>query len=289
MRLFVFGIGYSARSCIELLKKRCDWIGGTTRSIEKATELKKNGIKAFIFDGNARTSEIRNAIKESTHLLVSIAPSKSGDCVIQNFSNEITNSAIEWIGYLSTVGVYGNHNGDWVDENTECRPVSNRSIWRVEAESEWNKLANQNNLPISILRLAGIYGPGRNAFVNLTNGTAKRIVKPGQVFNRIHVEDIAGAVTYSIDQTFNGILNVSDGNPCPPQEVVTFAAKLLGVDPPAVEPFENAKISTMARSFYSENKRVSNQKLRTLLNYKLKFPNYQVALKHLIKSNWHQQ
>ena len=286
MRLFVFGIGFTARSCIELLKKRCDWIGGTTRSYEKARELEKKGINAFIFDGNSKTSEICSAIKNSTHLLVSIAPSESGDCVIQNYSNEIIDSAIEWIGYLSTVGVYGNHNGEWVDEKTECRPVSSRSIWRANAESKWNELAIQSNLPISILRLAGIYGPGRNAFLNLSNGTAKRIVKPGQVFNRIHVEDIAGAVTHSIDQTFNGILNVSDGNPCPPQEVVTFAAKLLGVNPPKVELFASAKISAMARSFYSENKRVSNQKLRTLLNYKLKFPNYQVALKHLIKGNW---
>ena len=287
MKLFVFGLGYSARACIELLKEQYDWVGGTTRSGEKAAEFEKLGISTFIFDGKTKSIEITNAIKNSTHLIVSIAPSESGDCVLQNFSDEIFRSSIKWIGYLSTVGVYGNHNGDWVDENTECFPTSNRSIWRLSVESEWKNLAKQKSLPLSILRLAGIYGPGRNAFVNLTKGTAKRIIKPNQVFNRIHVDDIAGAVAYSIDQTVDGILNVADGNPCPPQDVVTFAAKLLGVNPPEEIPFESANISTMARSFYSENKRISNQKLRSLLGYKLKFPNYEVALKHLITNGWH--
>ena len=281
MKLFVFGIGYSARACIELLKKQCDWIAGTTRSAEKVAILKKDGISAYIYDGDTKTSEISNTLRNSTHLLISIAPNQSGDCVIPNFSNDIINSSIKWIGYFSTVGVYGNHNGEWVNENSECYPTSNRSKWRILAESKWKDLSTKTNIPLGIMRLAGIYGPGRNAFVNLSRGTAKRVIKPGQVFNRIYVEDIAGTVVKSVDQSFNGVLNVADGNPCPPQDVVTFAAKLLGINPPKEEPFEIANLSPMARSFYSENKRVSNEKLRTLLGYNFKFPNYQVALEHL--------
>ena len=286
MKLFVFGIGYSARASIELLKTRCDWIAGTTRSTEKATILKNDGIRAYIYEGEMKTSEISNAIQNSTHLLISIAPNQYGDCVIQNFNDDIINSSIKWIGYFSTVGVYGNHNGEWVDENSDCNPTSDRSKWRILAESKWKDVSAKTNIPLSILRLAGIYGPGRNAFVNLSKGTAKRIIKPDQVFNRIYVDDIAGTVAKSVDQSFNGILNVADGNPCPPQDVVTFAAKLLGINPPTEEPFETANLSPMARSFYSENKRVSNEKLRTLLGYKFKFPNYQVALEHLHECNW---
>ena len=288
MRLFVFGVGYSATACVKLLQEKCDLISGTTRTTEKAAYLKNSEIDSYIFDGETKNPDICCALKNSTHLIISIAPSEHGDCVLQNYRNEIIDSSIEWIGYLSTVGVYGNHNGDWVDENSECRPTSNRSIYRIKTESDWSNLARQKNIPISILRLAGIYGPGRNTFINLTRGTAKRIIKPGQVFNRIYVDDIAGAVATSIEQTYNGTLNVSDGNPCPPQDVVTFAAALLGVDPPDEVPFESANISPMARSFYSENKRVSNQKLNTSLGYNLKFPNYRIALKHLIESDWQQ-
>ena len=285
MRLFIFGIGYSARACIELLKKQCDWIAGTTRSAEKVAILKKDEINAYIYDGETKTSEISSTLRNSTHLLISIAPNQNGDCVIPNFSNDIINSSIKWIGYFSTVGVYGNHFGEWVNENSECYPTSNRSKWRILAESKWKDLSVRTNIPLGIMRLAGIYGPNRNAFVNLLKGTAKHIIKPDQVFNRIYVDDIAGTVAKSVDLSFNGILNVADGKPSPPQDVVKFAAELLGINPPKEELFDTANLSPMARSFYSENKRVSNEKLCTLLGYKLKFPNYRIALEHLYECN----
>jgi nucleoside-diphosphate-sugar epimerase len=181
-----------------------------------------------------------------------------------------------WVGYLSTVGVYGDHGGAWVDEKSECRPVSRRSVLRVSAERDWLSFGQEAGLPVAILRLSGIYGPGRNAFVNLANGTARRLVKSGQVFNRIHVADVAGALEHLAQEPTGGIFNVTDDAPAPPQDVVAYAAQLMGIAPPPEIPFATAQLSPMARSFYGENKRVSNALIKET-GYRFAFPDYRSA------------
>ena len=185
--------------------------------------------------------------------------------------------ALRWVGYLSTVGVYGNHDGARVDEESECRPVSRRAVARVETEQGWLAAGREASVPVAILRLAGIYGPGRNALVNLERGTARRIVKPGQLFNRIHVADIAGALDYLARRETGGVFNVCDDEPGPPQDVVAFAASLSGVEPPPEIPFGEAEMTPMARSFWNDNKRVSNRRLKDA-GYVFRFPDHRVGL-----------
>lgn len=282
MKLFVFGVGFSSKAFIEEVRTQFDWIGGTTRSAEKAETLRAMGIEPFLFDGTAKGDGIAEALRTATHVLVSIAPSETGDPVLLQHGDDLKTSKPNWIGYLSTVGVYGNHDGAWVDEDTECRPVSRRSVQRMAAETDWLEFSASTQVPVQIFRLSGIYGPGRNAFENFRKGKARRLVKPGQVFNRIHVADIAGAVSAAMSSPTTRIFNVTDDEPAPPQDVVTFAADLLGVEAPPEIPFETADLTPMARSFYGENKRVSNRRVKDELGYTFRFPNYRVALQDLL-------
>ena len=284
MRLFVFGVGFSSRAFIEEVRGRFDWIGGTTRSAEKAKSLQEAGVDPFLFDGERKGEGIAEALANATHVLVSIAPNEAGDPVLNQHAPDLAAGKPEWIGYLSTVGVYGDHGGDWVDEDTVCRPVSRRSVQRVAAEEAWLDFAGKNDLPVQIFRLSGIYGPGRNAFENFRKGTARRLVKPGQVFNRIHVADIAWALSAAMEKPATRIFNVTDDEPCPPQDVVAYAAGLLGVEAPPEIPFEAAELSPMARSFYGENKRVSNRRVKDEFGYSFRYPNYRVALKALLET-----
>jgi len=284
MRLFVFGVGFSSRAFIEEVRNRFDWIGGTTRSQEKAKALKEMGVEPFIFDGERKGDGIAQALASATHVLVSIAPNEAGDPILNLHAADLAAGRPVWIGYLSTVGVYGDHDGAWVDEDTVCRPVSKRSVQRVAAEEAWLDFAGKNDLPVQIFRLSGIYGPGRNAFENFKKGTARRLVKPGQVFNRIHVADIAGTLSAAMDKPATRIFNVTDDEPCPPQDVVAYAADLLGVEAPPEIPFETAELSPMARSFYGENKRVSNRRVKDELGYSFRYPNYRVALRALLET-----
>lgn len=282
MRLFVFGMGYSSRAIADRLREDTVWIGGTTRSTEKAERLAAGGFDAFLFDGTAPTPEIDRMLDGVTHLLVSIAPNEDGDPVLLHYADRLASlQSLVWIGYLSTVGVYGNHDGAWVDERSECRPVSKRSVYRDKAERTWLALGERCGLPTGIFRLSGIYGPGRNAFENFRKGTARRIDKPGQVFNRIHVEDIGQTVAAAARQKAGGIFNVTDDEPAPPQDVVAYAAELLGIDPPPLIPFDKADLSPMGRSFYGENKRVSNRKIKQDLGIRLAYPTYREALETL--------
>jgi len=282
MRLFVFGVGFSSKAFVEEVREHFDWIGGTTRSPEKAETLKGLGIEPFLFNGEAKGDGIAEALQQATHVLVSIAPDETGDLVLNQHAGDIAAGRPEWIGYLSTVGVYGNHDGAWVDEDTQCKPVSKRSVQRVAAENAWSAFASGNTLPVQIFRLSGIYGPGRNTFENFRKGKARRLVKPGQVFNRIHVADIAGALKLAMQQPSTRVYNVTDDEPAPPQDVVTHAAELLGVDAPPEIPFETADLTPMARSFYGENKRVSNRRIKDELGYTFRYPNYRTALKDLL-------
>ena len=284
MRLFIFGTGFSSKAFVEEVRDQFDWIGGTTRSSDKMEALRTLGVEPFLFDGNSQGDGVAEALKQATHILVSIAPNEAGDPVLNQYANEIAGAKPRWIGYLSTVGVYGNHDGAWVDEETPLNPVSKRSVQRVAAEEAWLAFAEQNDLPVQIFRLSGIYGPGRNAFENFRKGTARRLVKPGQVFNRIHVADIAGALKAAMAKPSTRVFNVTDDDPAPPQDVVAFAAELLGVEAPPEIPFETADLTPMARSFYGENKRVSNQRVKDELGFTFRYPDYRVALKALLET-----
>ncbi|MBC2857882.1 SDR family oxidoreductase [Stappia sp. 28M-7] len=287
MRLFVFGLGYSADAFVRRVSSRCETITATTRSEEKAARLAERGIVPVLFDGTAPSEAVREALADATHVLVSIAPGEAGDPVLAHHAADLAAARPNWVGYLSTVGVYGNHDGGWVDEETPCRPVSRRSRQRVEAEEAWLAFAAEHDVPVQIFRLSGIYGPGRNAFMNFEKGTARRLIKPGQVFNRIHVEDIAGALEAAVHATpATRIFNVTDDEPAPPQDVITYAAKLLGVAPPPEQDFETADLSPMARSFYGENKRVSNERVKRELGYTFRYPDYRTALDALHRDGW---
>lgn len=288
MRVFIFGAGYSAQAFARRAAGEADTIWGTTRSVEKFGRLRRTGIEPLLFDGSGLSDEIAERLSRTTHLVVSAAPDASGDPVLNAARDTMPENmpALRWIGYLSTVGVYGDHQGAWVDEDSECRPVSQRSVERLAAETRWLELGQEKGTPVAILRLSGIYGPGRNAFVNMENGTARRIVKPGQIFNRIHVEDIAGALSHLAARETGGVFNVTDDLPAPPQDVVEYAANLMGIEPPREIPFDAAEMSPMARSFYGESKRVSNRKIKAA-GYSFRFPDYRTALDHMWRTgNW---
>lgn len=279
MRLFVFGYGYSSAATVRRMRGRLTWIGATTRSADKAAAMRADGIEPFFFDGSAPGPGIRDAIAQADAVLVSAGPGADGDPVLNRHAADLSLARrLRSIVYLSTVGVYGDHRGMRVDERSALKPASDRSVARVEAETRWLRQGEFGKVPVAILRLSGIYGPGRNAFVNLADGTAKRIVKPGQVFNRIHVDDIAQAVERCILKGASGAFNITDDEPAPPQDVVAYAADLMGVPPPPEQDFETATLSPMARSFYGENKRVANGKSKRELGMGYAFPTYRVAL-----------
>ncbi|MDN5928854.1 MAG: SDR family oxidoreductase [Hyphomicrobiales bacterium] len=283
-RVFLLGAGYSARAFARRQRGQAEAIFGTTRSPEKFGALGKGGIEPLIFDGGAIGPEMAEAMKRTTHLVLSAAPEAGAggerhDPFLPHVEGRLRQAmpALRWIGYLSTVGVYGDHGGAWVDEESECRPVSRRSVERLEAERAWQAAAEREGLTLAVLRLAGIYGPGRNALANLAAGTARRIVKPGQIFNRIHVGDIAGILSLLAGKQMGGVFNLADGEPSPAEDLVAFAAKLMSVEPPPEISFDRAEITPMARSFYGENKRVSNARIREA-GYVFDWPDYRTAL-----------
>lgn len=276
--LLSFGHGFSARALSRILPR--DWtVYGTTRTEEKAEVLRAEGIKPIIWPGET----LDTALREATHLLISAGPSDQGDPVLNSLKDEIKTLAprVKWAGYLSTTGVYGDHQGDWVDETTALTPATKRGQLRVSAETEWQSIPN---LPLHIFRLAGIYGPGRGPFAKVRNGTARRIIKQGQVFSRIHVEDIAQVLWASITRPNVGaVYNLCDNDPAPPEDVIEYAAQLLGAPvPPAID-YETAEMTPMARSFYAESKKVSNERIKTELGVELKYPDYKTGLQALLK------
>ena len=280
MKLLIFGMGYSGKAIARA------WPGnvvGTTRSAEKAEKLRDQSLDAVVFDGE-RSDELAEHLADATHIVLSASPSEAGDPVLNAIPNILERAqALQWVGYLSTVGVYGDFDGAWISETTVPKPVSKRGKWRVAAEDSWRALCSTKNIPFATFRLAGIYGPGRSTFDKLKAGKSRRIVKPGQVFNRIHVEDIAQIAVAAGKLKASGVFNGADDEPAPPQIVVEHAAKMLGIDPPVEEPFETADMTPMARSFYGDNKRCGNARLKKDLGITLKFPTYREGLDAIFK------
>ena len=238
-----------------------------------------------VFNDEYADAKIENALAQVDAVLISIGPDERGDPVLRRFARHIEQSkTIRWIGYLSTIGVYGDAQGGWVDETTPPTPSHARTNMRVKVEQEWLALGERAAKPVQIFRLAGIYGPGRNPILNLVQ-RAQRIIKPGQVFNRIHVDDIAQTLLASLAKPCAGaVYNVTDNEPAPPQDVLTYAAERMGVEPPPEIPFEKAVMSEMARSFYADNKRVSNRLIREELGVTLLYPTYREGIKALAEA-----
>ena len=280
MKLLVFGLGYSALHVAQRLQVAGARVSATVRSRAKAAGLAPAGITARVFSPDLTDDAIADDIAASEAILVSIPPGESGDPVLAAFADRIAAAPnLRWVGYLSTVGVYGDHAGGWVDETTPLGAGKQRSQNRVTAEQDWLGFGAANDIAVQIFRLSGIYGPGRNQLAQLAAGTARRIVKPGQVFNRIHVADIAAVIEASLARPrAGGIYNVTDNEAAPPQDVVAFAARLCGLEPPPEVPFEVAELSPMARSFYSESRRIRNDLIREELGVSLRYPTYREGL-----------
>jgi len=274
-----FGHGFSARALARLLVPLGWSITGTTRNADKADAIRATGVTPLIWPGTSAPD-----LTGVTHLLISAGPSESGDPVLAEMRAEITRAApdLDWVGYLSTTGVYGNHDGGWVDEDTPLTPSTKRGQWRKQAEEDWQSIPG---LPLHIFRLAGIYGPGRGPFAKLRNGTARRVIKDNQVFSRIHVDDIAQVLAASIAAPNPGaIYNLCDDDPAPPQDVIAYAAELLNMPIPPAVPFDQADLSPMARSFYGDSKRVRNDRMKSELGITLKYPTYRAALAAMLEA-----
>lgn len=280
MRLLIVGYGYSSKAIHAALGGKFDSLTVTCRTAEKAERLRAEGLGAIVFNGTARSPELDEALSTATHLIMSAAPGEAGDPLLIHHDIAAA-TKLEWAGYLSTVGVYGNHDGAWVGEETPVDPQSTRSKMRVAAENTWLHRQAVTGFELGVFRLAGIYGPGRSALDKVREGTARRIIKPGQVFNRIHVDDIGRVVAAAATQGAGGLFNVTDDEPGPPQDVIAHAADLLGVDAPPDLAFEDADLSVMGRSFYGENKRVSNAKIKQVFGPML-YPTYREGLAGLL-------
>jgi nucleoside-diphosphate-sugar epimerase len=281
MRLFCFGFGYTAETLAHHLSARIIALAGTSTSV--AGDASPLGARLAAFQGDTASGEVRDLLAGTTHLLVSIPPDLEGDPVLRHFRDDLAALPdLQWIGYLSTVGVYGDWQGQWVDETSPTRPKAERTLRRVQAEQAWLEFAHAAQRRVQIFRLSGIYGPGRSVIDSLRAETARRIVKPGQVFNRIHVDDIARVLTAAIDRpAVHDLYNVSDDEPAPPGDVVAYAAGLLGLPVPPEIPFDAAGLTGMAASFWAESKRVSNARMKADLGVELLYPTYREGLRAL--------
>ncbi|PCJ85897.1 MAG: NAD(P)-dependent oxidoreductase [Hyphomicrobiales bacterium] len=289
--VFIFGLGYSASYAAQRLATDGFEIVGTSRSSDGGAQIAARGWQSLLFDGIFR-EEIAQHMRRADHILISIAPDVAGadpgapyggDPVLSVFANTFKDLPKKpWLGYLSTVGVYGHHEGAWVDETSACYPVSKRSLARLAAENAWRDLAAEIGSPLGVFRLSGIYGFGRNPLEKVARGEGRRINKPGQVFNRIHVQDIASALVLAVQQRADGLFNITDDEPAPPQDVVKYAAELLKMPVPPLIPFDECDLSPMGRSFYGENKRVSNQKSKEQLGLSYAMPTYREGMKRAL-------
>lgn len=285
--LFCFGLGYSASTLGRKLLNEGWRVVGTVRAVDKGRALAAEGFEVHVFEGAKPMANAGKILAGATHILSSVPPDADGDPVLRHHCDDIAASpSAAWIGYLSTTGVYGDRSGDWVDESATLEPTGPRGARRVAAEAEWLDLWWEHGLPVHLFRLAGIYGPGRSALDTVRSGRVKRIHKAGQVFSRIHVEDIVQVLRASMAKPNPGAAyNVCDDNPAPPDEVIDYACRLLGVTPPPLVPYHEAEagMSDMARSFYRDNKRVRNDRIKSELGVRLAYPDYRTGLEELLR------
>ena len=282
IRLFCFGHGYCAEAVASRLAHPGTAIAGTATTPEKVRALCERGFDGVLFDGTSMNPAVTEALRTATHVLLSIPPGATGDPAFTLHADDIRSSpSIEWIGYFSTIGVYGDADGGWVDEATPPNPRSDRGRRRLLAEEQWLRLGDETRKTVVVFRLPGIYGPGRNSLRDIRAGTARRIIKPGQFFNRAHVDDIAAAVLAALALRRSRIFNVTDDLPAPPQDVIAYGAELLGVPCPPAVPLADAQLSPMGISFYSESKKVSNARMKEELGIRLAYPTYVEGLRAL--------
>jgi nucleoside-diphosphate-sugar epimerase len=282
--LVCFGFGYSAKHFVRMFETKFTGIIGTVRDPERVAALSAKSLKGVVFDGKSATPELQGAIVEANAMLVSVPPDENGDPVLRVLGAQLNRAEnLQSIAYLSTIGVYGDCGGAWVDEVTPPKPGAARSQERLAAERAWQEFGERRGIPVAILRLAGIYGPGQNALVQIASGRARRIIKPGQIFNRIHVGDIAQAIDAAFERRASGLFNVADDEPTPPGDPIAFAAQLMGVAPPPEVAFDSAapSMSPMALSFWQECRRVHNDKLKQALGVSLFYPTYREGLRAL--------
>lgn len=279
-KLFCFGLGYSAMALGRRLDASAWQVGGTCRSGDRRRALEVLGLDAAVFDGTAPMVPLL-ALTGATHVLVSVPPDAGGDPVLKWHADTLAaTDGLRWVGYFSTTGVYGDYGGGWVDEESELRATSDRGQRRIAAERAWLEWGRAHGVAVHVFRLAGIYGPGRSAIDQVRRGTARRIIKAGHLFSRIHVEDIATVLEASIARPDGGaVYNVCDDEPAASADVVAYACMLLGVEPPAGVPFAEAELSPMAKSFWADNRRVRNDRIKAELGATLAFPNYRSGLR----------
>jgi nucleoside-diphosphate-sugar epimerase len=284
--LFCFGLGYTCRRLAHRLLKQGWHVSGTTRSEESAAALRHDGVDAWLFGGSAGDTLDKTAFADVTHLIASIPPGTEGDPALVWQPGWISHTrSLRWVGYLSTPAVYGDRDGALVHEDDDPNPGSGRGERRLAAEGAWVSAFQKTDAFVQLFRLSGIYGPNRNVIEQLRNGTARIIDKPGQVFNRIHVDDIGTIVMASMQRPNHGrIYNVADDEACPSGDVIRYAAALLGMQPPEPIPFDRAELSPMARSFYSECKRLDTTRIKSELGVKLTYPTYREGLRSILQS-----
>jgi hypothetical protein len=279
--LLCIGLGYSAQIFAARAAVEGWQVAGTSTTADGAARIAALGYGAIVFDGSAPSEALRAAIATATHILISAPPNADGDPLLCHHAGDLANGKhLAWIGYFSTIGVYGDHGGVWIDETTPAHPTNIRSRWRLDAENAWLDHAQRTGVRTEVFRLPGIYGPGRGPLEAVRKGTARAIVKPGQVFNRIHVEDIANVLAAAIARpTEHTIYNVSDDEPAPSQDVIAYAAAQLALPAPPLIDIDSADLTPMARSFYSECKRISNARIKSALGVTLLFPTYRDGMK----------
>lgn len=280
MKFFIFGFGYTAQNLAPELIAHGFKVIGTSRTLDKT---QPNSINPQIIDLNYQS--IEENLKQATHILICIPPvSAIGDIVLNKYQELIIKQYpyLTWLGYLSSTGVYGDKQGDWVDEESACTPHTKTGIERLKAETAWYQFAKERNLPLHIFRLSGIYGPNRNAISRIMQGKKQSIFKENQVFCRIHVEDIVATILASIQSPKPlSIYNVSDDEPAPIHVIDSYASSLIKQNPPSLVPFADAQLSPMEQEFYANNRRVSNFKIKRELNVRLKYPSYKEGLSNI--------